>query len=101
MPDPVASASRDRLRGVRLLLGLTFRAAPRQAALLVATQIAAQLAWLASMYAVKLLLDAVVRGDIAGATRSAVFMAVAEGASYMCMRMHFIGRELEERASLA
>ncbi len=96
----LAKRLRHRLRGLPIVLALSFRAAPRPAALFVLSNLAAQVAWLTSMYAVKQLIDAIVRGDVDAAIRAGILVAVTEGATYMLMRMHFLAREVEERAGL-
>ncbi|MBI3973297.1 MAG: hypothetical protein HY332_18660 [Chloroflexi bacterium] len=91
---------RNHLRALVVLLGFSFRAAPRQAAVLFASQAIAQVAALGAVYGVKLVIDAIVRGDVDGAVVAGVFIALAEGIAYMLRRLFYLSREVEERASL-
>ncbi|MDQ3703528.1 MAG: ABC transporter ATP-binding protein/permease [Chloroflexota bacterium] len=91
---------RERWRGLAVLLGFSFRAAPRQTVLLFLTQLGSQVGALAGAYGIKLLTDAIVRGDASGAVRSGVFIALTEGAGYMCRRFFYLSREVEDRTGL-
>jgi len=91
---------RNNLRAVAVLLRFSFRAAPWQATLFTASQVVGQVAALAAIYGVKLLIDATLRADVSAAVTAGIFIAVAEGISYMCGRLFYLGREVEERAGL-
>lgn len=91
---------RDRLRALALVIGLSFRAAPRQTVLLFLTQIGSQVGALAGAYGIKLLTDRMVRGDAAGAVAAGAYIALAEGAGYMCRRFFYLSREVEDRTGL-